>query len=361
MLNGLREGRTPHPLIDTQFLTASTELSDVVQALAAYSYDRHYWLRPACIYVDVDAFTDSGSWNGCSHPAFEIYNTFPRYEMFVHQRLLAIDALSTDTMVSSASAVRGLFFSIRKVGQRRDIVMHSSPELSVFPHRGDDDALIIAPGLFVALADGYFSLVEPGLLLRTPAIKTAEGWFYCAPPLSALIEAEALVIFTGILFSETLLKLSRFSGDVVVSPPNEESMMAVRLWLRNRGASNIRVLSPGQIYRVRAKNVFNENHVFSEVLDGHDVGSQQRTAAGLVLTVFGAEQWDELQENMVFTETVSSGGRLVPIHKNSFDMWLSSLGMADRVRVTRKYLQVVVLLAPRARIELLDGKGITRR
>jgi hypothetical protein len=359
MVFGLGEGRTPHALIDVGFLKASTQISDSFEALLAFSSDSNIWLIPASPYVDVDGFLESGCWSGRVNPTLEIYNSFPAHERFVHLRLMVIDSFSTDTTLSSASTIRSLFFYPRVFGNRREVFGLATDLLSEIPAASAIECLV-APGLVLVVGNGFLPLGDVGESLTAPVRRTLQGWYYRAPAILDVIDVQMLVVLECPLRHETLFKLVQQEGVVAIAAPNKESVTALKSWRRVHDAPNVVVLASNQMHRVRAGSVMKVGPIENGVVKGSGRGDGTAEAAKIRVAqrfvVFDINEWADIANDPFIAVFEKTGGHLVPIHDDSFDMWLTTLETAEFVWATGKYLQIVGLFSPKALVMLLGGK-----
>jgi hypothetical protein len=323
-VRGRIEGRSPHPLIDLEWLSDAIPDTRRADLVDVYLTERRYWAVAPGPYVDVERFMVAGPWDGVTHPFLQILRE-SHGEPWVRNRLRLTDLAANHRDAYLAGV--GVLTGYRPAGgvsafRAWTIDLHARRPTAA------DVRWTVIPG-FMMGADGVAHwvserVVSPG----QDAIRVAD--LVITRDTERRQRVGQLVYLTGSLGRDELLAAG---ADAVVAPATAEQERALRLFL-----PSAQVLAYGEQVRVVAERV--------RVVEGTQLTSEEgRPAGGDVLVVSADER---VRPDVV--GLVQAGVALVTIDRQGAAPWVPVLssgrrifGAADALHKVRPYVDPSLL------------------
>ena len=240
---GRTEGRSPHPLIDLDYLSAGVPGTLRAELVDAYLGDPALWRTDPGPYVECVRFLLAGPWDGTTHPLVQIardHLTSP----WVHQRLMLVDAQAPGTRRALVIAAAVLLTRNASAGMAA-LQLWSPPTV---PRVEGAREYTVVPGMFVGASGG--TIVAAGsddMSADSSVLRAGEG--FASLRRGAHHTASTLVVITGQLDDESLHRVGDHAGSVVVAPFSAAQYEALGALATD---GRVRLLEPGIQARVTA-------------------------------------------------------------------------------------------------------------
>lgn len=247
---GKAEGRSPHPFIDVEYLSASMPGVPRGEVIDHYLSLPEFWTLDPSPYVDIQAFLLSGRWDGRTHPLTQIVAQGLSAQ-WVHHRLMLIDNAGVDGGGSRSLAAATLL--ARKGAPARALTLQAWPdkdlEVSTSPAAGNYTAI---PGFFLGCGDSTIFSARDAMLspdesminLNAEIVSVKQG---------ETITASHLIFLEGALERSKLVDVVKTAGaDGVISPSSGPQQSALEEIIREYSLTKLRVLPFGIQVQVNA-------------------------------------------------------------------------------------------------------------
>lgn len=251
--HGYREGRSPHPLFDADYMTQWAPEVPRSEVVDRYLRDPGLWMIDTSPYVDCQKYLLHGGWSGMSSPIGEIVRAGSP-DPWVHSRLIAIDA---DLGDSSKDALGGVLFLLGRNHPRsmfsRMTVWRPTPQNPGVPSLGG--SFTVVPGFFIG-SDGVelWSDSRVAMSQDLSLVRFSSG--LVGLEVGDLVTVDELRFSCGELRRDSLVEMvSSAHGTLAVSPASWAQERALRYLVEETGAQGVMVLPWGRQARVDAGSI----------------------------------------------------------------------------------------------------------
>lgn len=255
--SGFRESRSPHPLLDVDYIRQWAPHANRLTAIDQYLRDPAMWTIDTSPYVECQRYILAGGWTGSQPPLTDIVRSGAR-EPWVNAKLSAIDVGVSNSQSDASIAALYLLVSNEPRARFARIVTWSddpSGDASLLkaPHSSGARSFTVVPGLFVG-ADGIAVWSEPTQAISADrSIIRYDGGFV-GLEVGDSFSADELAVLRGALQRDDLLDItSRDPGrKIVVAPATRTQESALRILVTQAGARHVTVLPWGRQAHVEA-------------------------------------------------------------------------------------------------------------
>lgn len=242
-VHGRTEGRSPHPLIDIDYLSAGIPGALRSELVDSYLGTPALWRLDPGPYVECTRFLLSGPWDGSTNPLQQIVRDHLS-SPWVHQRLMLVDA-------QAAGSARGLLVAAAVLLTRHAASGLGALQLwrapgTVLPS-GTADYTVV-PGMFVG--SGAATLVAQGSAVMsadTTVLRAGDG--FASLRSGHAMSVASLVIIDTDLDDAALSALVGRGGSLALAPHSLDQHAALQ---RIAGGQGVRILQPGLQVHVTA-------------------------------------------------------------------------------------------------------------
>ena len=250
---GRAEGRSPHPLIDTDFLGSSLPSVRREDILDEYLARPEYWTADTSPYVDCLRYMLEGEWDGHSNPLVQIV----RHHLngpWVHRRLMLVDAASESQARARLTGVGALLTLNTSGSQFAEIRSWQVAQGHESPESLDDQNVeyTVIPGFFLGAKDQEVtsdptSVISPDstmIRLASEFVSLTKGDLISTPALNYLVSSLSYEQLVAIIHSSP--------NGTVLSPSSQGQAIALRELRVRLGVTHVSVLEYGRQVRVRS-------------------------------------------------------------------------------------------------------------
>ena len=256
--HGYREGRSPHPLLDADYITQWAATVPRSEAIDRYLRDPVMWTIDTSPYVDCQKYVLRGGWSGTSSPLGEIVGGGAT-ERWVQSRLIAIDSEFREATPEARIGVlflltrnrpRSLFSPItmwKPAAQNTDSPPIGNPEVG--------GPYTLVPGFFLG-SQGVELWSDPNLALSEDlsVIRYSKG--FVGLEVGDSVTVDELRFVGGTLRHEDLLEVvSPLQGTLAISPASWAQECALRYLVDRAGTESVTILPWGRQLRVNAGSI----------------------------------------------------------------------------------------------------------
>jgi hypothetical protein len=252
--HGCREGRSPHPLFDLDYMSEWAPDVPRSEVVDRYLRDPALWMIDTSPYIDCQKFILRGGWSGMSSPIAEIVRA-GACEPWVHSRLMAIDA---DLGDSTNEALGGVLFLLARNHPRsmfsRITVWHpdKTPDGSrlVGPHLSG--SMTVVPGFFIG-SNGIELWSDSRLAMSQDLSLVRFSTSLVGLEVGERVTVDELQFVCGGLRRESLVQLLKSAhGTLAVGPVSWAQERALCYLVEETGVQDVTVLPWGRQVRVDA-------------------------------------------------------------------------------------------------------------
>jgi hypothetical protein len=244
---GRAEGRSPHPLIDIDYLAASIPERSPDTVLDEYLMSPEYWLADTSQYADCQRFAMFGNWDGASAPIIQIVER-DMGGPWIHNRLMLVDSSSDER--SKARLVGAGFLLTKSPGLSRFGELELWLTDDSWPAHDDrETTYTLVPGFFLGAEGKQIWLsssdsVSPDATIVRLAAET----------LSVVTGRErstpCLTFISSWLDREDLVELVESAAvGTAIAPNSRAQEIALRQLRRDQGRPDLVVLEYGKQLR----------------------------------------------------------------------------------------------------------------
>jgi len=250
---GYQEGRSPHPLLDVDYMTEGAPDVPRSEMVDSYLKDPALWMLDTSPYVDCQRYVLRGRWSRTSSPIGEIVRAGAP-DPWVHSRLIAIDA---DLGDSAKDALGGVLFLLarnhpRSMFSRVTVWRLAAPELGASSPEGP---YTVVPGFFIG-RDGVELWSDPRSAMSEDLslVRFSDGLVGLEVGDSVTVD-EFRFVCSEIRRESLVEVLASSSGTLAVGPASAAQERALRYLVEERGAMGITILPWGRQVRVSAGSI----------------------------------------------------------------------------------------------------------
>jgi hypothetical protein len=318
---GRAEGRSPHPLVDTGFLSAWLADTPRQDVFDHYLADPALWVADPGPYIDCRKFMLYGNWDETTNPLLQIARS-QISSHWVHRRLMLVDAASP---VDEVARLTGIGFLLSKSSARARLATlrvwnHERPETGV-------NTFTVVPGYFLGAAGSAISAV-------TTHVVSPDSTFIALPTehlsveAGETIEAAQLAFFENEYDRDTLNAIvAELVPNAAVAPYSPQQQMALERLIDQQERTDLRVLAHGRQVRInsavlRAMPPTNSTNValLDATSPAHDVA--------IVVT---EAHWPLNPLDPGISDLLARGATLCLIGAQGLEPWLPTLERRTRV------------------------------
>lgn len=325
---GRREGRSPHPLIDTATLSAWLPATLRPALVDEYLGDPVNWFAAPGPYVDPRSFVLHGNWDGNGHPLLQLLKQLDG--PWVHRRLMLVDSASNDDARARLVAATFLLTRSGRSGLGALEIWDRHPATD--GEQPATGAMTVVPGFFLGSSAG--ELRRPGNDVTSPdgtMVRLATGTIGLATGRAA--RATGLVFLEAPRRHEQLRELvqSAESGAAIAAHDRAQET-AVRQLRRDLRRTDLTVLESGMQSRVLVSGAV---RIMEAVDAGRvpawdwDAGEDARDIA----VVIPASQRGRATGDPRLRSLLTSGASLCLVDDNGLNSWLPVIQGRSRVLV----------------------------
>lgn len=246
--HGYREGRSPHPLLDVDYMSQWAPDAPRSEVVDRYLRDPMLWLNDTSPYVDCQRYVLHGGWSGKSSPIGEIVRAGAS-DPWVHSRLLAIDA---DLGDSTKESLGGVLFLLARNHPRsmfsRITVWRPTTQNPGPPLIGG--SYTVVPGFFLGSegvelwSDARLAMSQDLSLVRiTNGLVGLE--------VGDLVAVDEVRFVCGELLRKSLVEIvDPGKGTLAIGPFSWAQERALRYLVEETGAQGVTILPWGRQVRV---------------------------------------------------------------------------------------------------------------
>lgn len=346
---GRAEGRSPHPYIDVEYLSAS--MPGVIRGDVVDSYVMlpEFWTLNPSPYIDVQAFMLSGRWDGRTHPLTQIVAQGMSAQ-WVQHRLMLIDNAGEFGGGSRAIAAATLLARQGSPSRVLELQVWAVSDLRVDTDLSAHDYTVV-PGYFLGHSGNVMNLASDAILspdesmisLGTEVVSVKSGLH---------ITTSQLIVLAGSLNLRMISDfLTSANPDSVVSPSSRLQQCAVEEFIRKRSLT-VRVLPYGKQVQVSATTVMmiptGQRHEQPRIWTG--VSDNDSLSTGFVVDV---SRVTPVLDDPEVKRAVSNGAVMCVIRDDDLSPWASILGSRDVVACEPSLLEVLTAYFDEDVVQLL--------
>lgn len=354
--HGYREGRSPHPLFDADYMTQWAPEVPRSEVVERYLRDPSLWMIDTSPYVDCQKYVLRGGWSGTSSPIGEIVRAGSSYP-WVHSRLIAIDA---DLGDSSKDALGGVLFLLARNHPRsmfsRLTVWRPTPQNPGIPSLGGSSLagfFTVVPGFFIG-SDGFEMWSDPRMAMSQDLSLVRFSGGLVGLEVGDLITVDELRFGFGELRRDSLVEMvSSTHGTLAVSPASWAQESALRYLVEETGAQGVTVLPWGRQTRVDAGSIRKVDVSTDELpswlwpdIDPHDVVFIDAGPLGIACAA-----------DPRVGEWLRRGASLLLIDDASMERWVAAFIDRPHIVATPETEEFVRAVAPMGQIAALGPNG----
>lgn len=325
---GRAEGRSPHPFIDVDFLSASMPSVLRGEVIDHYLSLPEFWMLDPSPYVDVQAFLLSGRWDGRTHPLTQIVAQ-GLSSQWVHHRLMLIDNAGD---VDGGSRVLAAATLLAREGSPSRLLQLKTwrvAETATTAPLGEREYTVV-PGFFLGYDDVVLSHARAAALSPDGSMINM-GADIVSVNIGSHIAASEFLVLDGALSRRELSEvLDAASHDTIISPSSGWQQQAVEEIIRARSLKKIRVLPIGVQVRVTTSRMSiipaSEREVAPGHWSDHEISGANRTAV-----VIRTTRVSHVLAMPMVRRAVEGGAVLCVIHNEDFSPWSNLLNARDLI------------------------------
>ena len=250
---GIREGRSPHPLLDVDYMAMLAPDVQRSEIIDRYLRTPDLWTIDTSPYVDCQKYILHGGWSGTSSPIGEIVCS-GAFDPWVHSRLIAIDAALGDTTHDALGPVVFLLKSNHPRSMFSRMTLWRSPEQSSGPP-SSGGLFTVVPGFFVG-SEGIERWSDSRLAMSPDVslVRFSDG--LVGIEIGDLVTVDELRFVCGTLARDHLAEIVDCGqGTLAVAPSSSTQESALRYLVEESGARGVTVLPWGNQVRVAAGSI----------------------------------------------------------------------------------------------------------
>ena len=353
--SGYREARSPHPLLDPDYMIGWAPDVPRSEVVDRYLRDPALWMIDTSPYVDCQKFVLHGGWSGTSSPIGEIVGAGAS-DPWVHSRLIAIDADLGDSTKDALGAVLFLLarnhprsmFS-RLTVWRPTAQTHGGPSLG--------GPYTVVPGFFIG-TDGVelWSDSQMAMSQDLSLVRFANG--LVGLEVGDPVTVDELRFVCGDLRRDSLVEMVDTGPQTLaVSPASWAQERALRYLVEETGAQGVTVLPWGRQVRVTASSI-RQVEGSTDALPSWrwpDVDPRD------VVFVDAGPLGETCAADARVSEWLRRGASLLLVDDASMERWVSAFVDRPYVVATPATKDFVGAVVPRDRTALLGANGATRQ
>ncbi len=355
-VHGRAEGRSPHPLIDSEFLAVS--VSEVLRSevIDRYLTSPRLWVFDTSPYVDCQKFVLSGNWDGVSNPLTQIVTHYLDSQ-WVRKRLMLVDSPSP-----SAARARMIGSTVlltrNHPGSQFAPISIWAPRSGAIQPSGEKTAAeyTVVPGFFlgsrgkeVASHDGVrISPDSTVIRLVTEFLSVGSG---------RSVSSENLVYLTGPCVRGYLSEIvDSMDGPTFISPDSAAQALALAQVLETRDAPHIEVLPYGVQVKVRSMRAVVESPPAPSPLPVWSWSRSERS--GDIAIVLSQQHSRRASADDRLSCLLSEGASLCIVDETNVSTWLPILQNRPFILVERALVELIECIVEDAALFVLPSSEV---
>ena len=351
---GRAEGRSPHPLIDFEFLAASLPGARRDELVDEYLMSAHNWVLDPGPYVDCGRFMVQGEWDGYTNPLKQIVTHHLRGP-WVHSRLMLVDTASESASRARLTAVSTLLIANAPASRFATVAywQPNAEDVAGVAPISEAGPFTVIPGYFLGANDREI-VSQPSPVVSSDSTMIRLASEFVSLISGRAISADALVYVADSLAREELTTLIRESHmPTAIAPHSAGQELALRHLCTELGRDNVTVLEFGKQVRVVSPRV-NVARSAGAAATAEWAWRENVTADRLAVVLASAHRRRATNDPKV-RELVARGAALCLVQPGDMVSWLPVLQTSATVLVDRSLREDVRGFVDDGDIYLLPG------
>lgn len=252
ILNGIFEGRSPHPFISSQLLSANSGIHEFGRALHSFCFDQSQWFTESTPTVNVIGFSKQYDLKKNINPTFQLFANLPENLKWINRRLNTISATSDEFSNSLKFAITNVLVnSISLGGLTPKIEIATNPISRESIH--SSTCWTLSPGRFIAASNEYFQLGAEKVANSAAATSLFVGDALVYSSSEREVHADVLLVIQAFIDVTSFLSLINSQDTFVLSPRDKQSETAFKRYLSDFSIRNVQVLEHSKTFKVTTK------------------------------------------------------------------------------------------------------------
>jgi len=352
-VHGRAEGRSPHPLVDCEYLSVS--VSEVLRSevIDRYLTSPELWVFDTSPYVDCQKFVLSGDWDGVTNPLVQIVTHYLDSQ-WVRKRLMIVDAASASTARTRMIGSSVLLTKNKPGSQFAPLSIWATRSESAQPATAESAAeYTVVPGFFLGSHGRELWSVE-GVRMSPDSTVIRLATEFLSLGVGRSLSTDVLVHVTGACLRGDLTRIVRAAaGPTAISPNSSAQELALTQIVEAFHASHVDVLPHGTQTRVTARRV-----ILAPPSEESSVPvwswSDLHPSTGMAIVLTDQHSHRALNDHRL-KSLLSAGASLCIVTETNLSVWLPILQNRDVVLVEKALLELVKGIVEDTSLYLLPG------
>jgi hypothetical protein len=249
ILYGIYEGRSPHPFVAKQYLTANAGVTEFGRAFHSFCYEQSQWLLESSPIVNVAGFANNYDLTRNINPTFQLFANLPNNLKWINRRLNTISVSSDESSNSLNFAITNVLVNSISIGAPTPKIEIAQPPLSKDAVYGST-CLTLSPGKFIAANGVYVEIGSARAVNSATATSLFVGDKLVYSSTDAEVRADVLLIIRTYIDERMFASIINSREIFALSPPDQHSQGAFKRYIAAHSIKNVQLLEYSKTYKV---------------------------------------------------------------------------------------------------------------
>lgn len=345
ILNGIYEGRSPHPFVSSHLLTANSGVPEFGRAFHSFCYDVSQWFIESTPTVNVAGFSKQYDLIRNINPIFQLFANLPNNVQWVNRRLSTISAASDEFSDSLNFAITNVLVNSLSLGVQTPRIEIATATISR-EEILSSTCCTISPGRFIVSDNKYFELGVERIANSAAATSLFVGDTLVYSSTERELHADVLLVIQAFIDISVFLSLINSQDTFLLSPRDEHSETAFKRYLADLSIRNVQVLEHSKTYKVNTQRPpilwTTDSEYIGRFLTSNKNRDPNSDLDGVIL--FNFDEWESSQ--LRITSDFDKNMDVIIVDFSHPDFWLKHVENYQFIHTNESNFQSCLLSIP---------------